>query len=307
MMMHSQIQDTKLNELINRIPSLAGVQNISLLNGGLTNKNYRLDTAGGSYVIRVGSEKISLLGINRHNERVNTGRASQVGIGPEVIYSGPDENVLVLRWIEAKTLHADDFHVQPGLLPRIATALKTLHAGPEFQGHFHFPLIRARYRKTVLDSGYFMPDGYLNLEPLVLKLENRLAADPEKSVPCNNDLLAENFLDDGKKIWIIDYEYSGQNEASFDIGNLAGEMDLDDAQLTALCDAYWQEHLVSKIARARAWSVIARYGWVLWAAIQEAVSPIDFDFRAWGMRKWRAVLPELSGDRYQQIVENLTI
>src|SRR5665213_2590383 len=114
MMMHSPIQDTKLKELINRIPSLAGVQNISLLNGGLTNKNYRLDTATNSYVMRLGSEKGSLLGINRDNERVNTGRASLAGIGPDMIYSGPDENVLVLRWIEAKTLHANDFHVQPG-------------------------------------------------------------------------------------------------------------------------------------------------------------------------------------------------
>ncbi|MDP4129063.1 MAG: choline kinase family protein [Bacteroidota bacterium] len=305
--MHSMIRDSELRTMMDRIPCLAAVENIRVLNGGLTNKNYRIDTTSDSYVMRVSSGKGDLLGINRENERVNTLRAHQAGIGPEVIHSSPDEQILLLRWVEAETLHASDFHSQPGLLPRIAGALKALHTGPEFQGYFHFPAIRKKYLKTVLDSGYFMPDEYINLEPLISELEIRLAESPENLVPCNNDLLAENFLDDGKKIWIIDYEYAGQNEASFEIGNLAGETALDDGQLTALCDAYWEKHSLSKIARARAWSVIARFGWVLWASIQGAVSPIDFDFRSWGMRKWHSVLPELGGDRYQQILENLTI
>jgi len=128
---------------------------------------------------------------------------------------------------------------------------------------------------------------------------------PENPVPCNNDLLAENFMDDGKKIWIIDYEYSGQNEASFDIGNLAGEIFLNEEETTILCDAYWQKHLPSKIARAKAWSMIARFGWVMWASIQEAVSPIDFDFRTWGLKKWNSVLPELQGEHYNEILEIL--
>ncbi|MES1223422.1 MAG: LPS biosynthesis choline kinase, partial [Bacteroidota bacterium] len=153
--------------------------------------------------------------------------------------------------------------------------------------------------------GYFLPDQYLSIEPLVMELEKIIAATQETFVPCNNDLLAENFMDDGEKIWIIDYEYAGQNEASFEIGNLASETALNDEQLTMLCDAYWQQHLPVKIARAMAWSMIARYGWVLWASIQEAVSTIQFDFRSWGMKKWNSVLPELTGDRYQTVLKNL--
>ena len=114
-------------------------------------------------------------------------------------------------------------------------------------------------------------------------------------------------MDDGKKIWIIDFEYAGQNEASFEIGNLASESFLTDEQLASLCDVYWGKHIPSKIARAQAWSVIARYGWVLWASIQEAISPIDFDFRSWGMKKWNSVLPELLGSRYQNILDSLTL
>ena len=195
--------------------------------------------------------------------------------------------------------------MQPSLLPRIATSIKMLHNGPKFQGDFHFPTIRRKYLKTVVDAGYFIPDQYLNLEPLVQQLEEEISSTPEELVPCNNDLLAENFMDDGKNIWIIDYEYAGQNEASFEIGNFASEVSLNDEQLANFCDDYWQMHSPKKIARAMAWSIIARFGWVMWASLQESASTIDFDFRAWGLKKWNSVLPEIQGSRYEEVLKNL--
>jgi thiamine kinase-like enzyme len=217
----------------------------------------------------------------------------------------PDENVLVIGWIEAKTLHAGDFQSQPGLITRVAEALKKLHTGPAFQGDFHFPSVRKKYLHMVLNNQYFLPDLYLTMEPEIVELEKILAEDPEAHVPCNNDLLAENFLDDGKKIWIIDYEYAGQNEASFEIGNLVSEIGLTQQQLETLCCAYWGEHRSAKVARAMAWAIVARYGWVLWASIQEAMSTIDFDFREWGLRKWNSVLPDLQGGHYENVIKTL--
>jgi len=300
------IQDSRLHALIAKIPVLAGTKNITALGGGLTNRNYRVDTAtGGTYVMRVSDTSTSLLGINRENERVNSARAHESGVGAAVIDSLPDENVLVISWINAKTLHAADIQSQPQLLQRMAASLRMLHAGPAFQGEFYFPAIRKKYLKTVLENNYFLPGEYLNTEPLILALEKGIAENAEEFVPCNNDLLAENFMDDGEKIWIIDYEYSGQNEPSFELGNLASEISLSDVQLVSLCDAYWQKHLPSKIVRAMAWSMIARFGWVMWASIQDAVSTIGFDFRTWGMQKWNSVLPELQGTRYKTVLENL--
>jgi thiamine kinase-like enzyme len=255
--------------------------------------------------MRISNPATSLLGINRNNERINTELACQSGVGATIVDSIPQKNILVMSWIEARTLHAADLQFEAGLLVRIAGALKVLHAGAPFAGNFHFPEVRANYLAKVLNSRYFLPDDYLVVEPLVSELENVLTATAEALVPCNNDLLAENFMDDGKKIWIIDFEYAGQNEASFEIGNLTSESFLNDDQLTLLCDAYWGNHIPSKIARAKAWSIVARYGWVLWASIQEAISPIDFDFRSWGMAKWNSVLPEIRGTRYQQIIKEL--
>jgi len=303
--MNSLIQDSRLIALCRRIPALADAINIRALEGGLSNKNYRVDTATQSYVMRVGTASPELLGIDRGNEVINTDSAWRAGVGPAVIDSLPDEQVLVLGWIEAKTLHTADLQMQPALLTRIAHALRSLHSGAPFQGRFHFPTIRTNYLKKVLKEGYFLPDRYLDLEPLVSEMERILDANPEPLVPCNNDLLAENFLDDGEKIWIIDYEYSGQNEASFEIGNLAAESFLPEDQLAQLCDVYWQENIPKKLARAKAWSMISRFGWVLWASIQEAISPMSFDFRSWGMRKWDAVMPGLSGEPYQTLLKQL--
>ncbi len=303
--MTSLLDDSKLKELRSQIPRLNKATNMVALGGGLTNKNYRVDTEVGRFMMRVSDKTTGLLGINRANERVNTVRAHQAGVGAALVDALPHENVLVIAWIDAKTLHAEDIHTEPNLLPRIALAMKKLHSGPSFQGDFHFPTVRKQYLQTVVEAGYFIPDGYLAIETQVLQLEEVLALTAEILVPCNNDLLAENFMDDGEKIWIVDYEYAGQNEASFEIGNFASEIALNDAQLTLFCAAYWQKHQPSKIARAQAWSMIARFGWVMWASIQEAVSPIDFDFRTWGLKKWQSVLPEFEGNQYKEILKIL--
>lgn len=298
-------QDSRINAFIAQMPVLSNITRISLLGGGLTNKNYRIDTETGSYVMRLSDGEPHMLGINREHEKINTHLASQAGIGPAVVDSLVREGVLLISWIDARTLHAKDMQNNPILLGRIAESLRMLHAGSAFCGNFHFPSTRKNYLSTVLKKNYFIPEQYIETEPLITALEDAVALNPEPLVPCNNDLLAENLLDDGIKIWIIDYEYSGQNEASFEIGNLAGESGLSGKDIILLCKAYWQKDLPAKVARAHAWSMIARFGWITWASIQEAVSNIDFDFRTWGMKKWHSVLPELRSENYHTILNTL--
>jgi thiamine kinase-like enzyme len=296
------LQDPRLTALITQMPALSGVTGITILGGGLTNRNYRIDTNAGACVMRVSDTVPGLLGINRVNEKINTQRSYEAGIGPAVIDSLLEEGVLLISWINARTLHPEDMQGNIGLLKRMAVSLQKLHAAPAFEGTFHFPSMRKKYLQTVLKNGYFIPEQYLQIEPLITALENELAVSPEPLVSCNNDLLAENFMDDGDKIWIIDYEYSGLNEASFEIGNLASESGLSDPDLTILCEAYWKKQSPEKVARAQSWSMIARFGWVMWASIQSAVSSIDFDFKTWGIKKWNSVLPDLTSDSYHTIL-----
>ena len=113
-----------------------------------------------------------------------------------------------------------------------------------------------------------------------------LAVLDEGTVPCNNDLLPGNFIDDGEKIWLIDYEYSGNNDACFELGNIWAEAFLEFEKLEELVTAYYGASRPEKFARAWLFALLAKYGWTLWASIQSSASTLDFDFWDWGMHKY---------------------
>jgi thiamine kinase-like enzyme len=122
-------------------------------------------------------------------------------------------------------------------------------------------------------------------------------------VPCNNDLLAENFIDQGDRIRLIDYEYSGNNEACFELGNIWSEAALPDDHLDALVAAYFGLPAPDKTARCRLLGLMAKIGWTLWAAIQDGVSPIDFDFWSWGMEKYDRALAEVADPGFSALLD----
>src|SRR4051794_20154954 len=165
-------EDGKLAAICAQFPILRDVISIKPLGGGLTNKNYRIDTNQATFVLRVSSPSSSLLCIDRNNERINTARAHLSGVGPKVIDCLPEENVLLIEWIEATTLHAADLRKNETLLVRLAHALKNLHSSSAFDGDFYFPDIRKHYKETVVSNNYFLPEGYLELEGKILQLEN---------------------------------------------------------------------------------------------------------------------------------------
>jgi thiamine kinase-like enzyme len=301
-----------LGEILGRLTVLAGrPYTVTELGGGLTNRNYRVTTTGagsgdpGDYVVRVSTNESGLLAIDRGNERHNTRMAWEAGVGAPVIEALPADNVLVVGFLPGRTLTPDDVR-DASTLPRIAAAVRLLHAGPAFVGRFDFRATRRRYLDIVTAEGFRLPADYLELGARVAALEDAMRPGDEPLVPCNNDLLAGNFIDSGDTIWIIDYEYGGMNEASFELGNLASESFLSVEATEALVTAYWGHADAGKLARARAWSLLARYGWTLWASIQDGVSPIDFDFWSWGMEKYDSARAELLGTAYHEILDGLS-
>jgi thiamine kinase-like enzyme len=130
------------------------------------------------------------------------------------------------------------------------------------------------------------------------------------TVPCHNDLLAGNFIDDGDTIWIIDYEYGGNNDPYFELGNIWSEATLPVGNLDELVAAYdgpegAASHR-SHVARARLWGLLSKYGWTLWASIQDAMSTFDFDFWAWGMEKYERAEAEFDGPDFERLLVDAT-
>ncbi len=155
--------------------------------------------------------------------------------------------------------------------------------------------IQQGYLAIVEEHGFRLPDGYLEFAPQAERIRGALAVRREPTVACNNDLLAGNFIDDGDRIHLIDYEYSGNNDACFELGNIWSECHLDDDQLEHLVTSYYGRRRVDKVARARLWGLMSQYGWTLWASIQEATSDIDFPFWPWGMEKYERAVATFRG------------
>jgi thiamine kinase-like enzyme len=267
------------------VPSLRDAREISELPGGLTNQNFKVVTGAGAYVARVWSDGGDLLGIDRDREYRNSVLAAQAGVGAPVIEYRPQDRVLVLGFIEGVTLGNAEVG-SPDMIPRVAAACRTLHGAGRFQGDFDMFDIQPRYYEAATSAGMRIPAGYEDLMPAFAAAREALAVRDEGTVPCNNDLLAANFIDDGQRLWLIDYEYSGNNDPCFELGNIAAECGLSADALAALVTAYYGRPRRSRIARAELFGLVARYGWTLWGAIQHARSDLDFDFWSWAMEKF---------------------
>ena len=125
-------------------------------------------------------------------------------------------------------------------------------------------------------------------------------------MPCHNDLLAANVLDDGGDLRIIDYEYSGMNEPSFELGNLACESHLDREALGQLVASYSGRATEARVARAELWGMVGRYAWTLWGVIQHAVSDVDHDFWAFAMERFEPAADLLTSTRLDALLSAVT-
>lgn len=284
------------NDLLNLVPRLQVRDNVSELSGGLTNINLKVSTPTGDYVARISSNKSSLLSIDRQAEFENSKIAAQIGIGAPIYDFLPDFGLLVIGYLEGKTFTASDVATN---LARVAKSVKKLHSAKPFVRDFDMFEIQQNYLNIVTQRGFKLPEKYQDYAEHLNQMKAALAVLDEGKVSCNNDLLAANFIDDGDQIWLIDYEYSGNNDACFELGNIYSESELSYEQLVELVDNYYGKHRPEKVARAWLFALLARYGWSLWASIQNSISEIDFDFWAWGMQKYERACLDFTSTQFK--------
>jgi thiamine kinase-like enzyme len=283
---------------------LTGPVEVTELTGGLTNVNLKLTGKSRALVVRIAQPGSDLLAINRDHEHANSLAAAAAGVGAPVVEYLPDVGVLVVEFLEGRTFVEDDLRSGEHLT-RVAEACRALHTGPRFVNDFDMFAIQRRYRAIVGERKFRLPYRYDEFEPHVERIRRAMAAHDPGTVPCNNDLLAGNFIDDGTKLWLIDYEYAGNNDAYFELGNIWSESGLTVEQLDELVGAYDGRLLPERVARARLWGLMSKYGWTLWASIQDAESTFDFDFWAWGMEKYERAVAEFEGPDFERLLEEV--
>jgi thiamine kinase-like enzyme len=258
---------------------------IQPLSGGLTNTNYRVVVDATPYIVRIPGASTELLAINRKNEYYNTKAAAEAGVGAKIAHYLPDLQVMVLEYIYGETMSIQALQ-RPGMPTRIAQSLKMLHAGPRFLTDFNMFRLTEYYLKIAQEYEVRIPAGYPERMPAIQQIERALLVNPLPTVPCNNDLLAENYIDDGKILRTIDFEYSGNNDPCFELGNTCQEQQYDESRIVEMCAAYFGQPYPDKLARMKLNMIMSDVGWTLWAAIQAKISTIDFDFWGWAVERW---------------------
>jgi thiamine kinase-like enzyme len=302
----SETHEADLSEFdsaLDKIDCLRGHEReVEELSGGLTNVNLKVTTSGRTVVVRIPQAGSELLSIDRRAEHVNSRAAADAGVGAPVLEFREDPCLLVIGFLEGRTFTDDDLR-DGGHLTRVAAACRQLHAGQRFVSDFDMFEVQRTYLGIVQEHGFRLPPRYLDFADKVEQIHRILEARPTETVPCNNDLLAGNFIDDGKKLWLIDYEYAGNNDPCFELGNIWSEAGLTNEQLEELMEAYDGQLLRHRVARARLWGLMSKYGWTLWASIQHSASSIDFDFWSWGMEKYDRAVEEFDGPEFESLLE----
>ena len=288
-----------IEQVIAAIPAWSGRDvDAEPIAAGLTNANWKVTVDGTAHFVRIPGAATDLLAVDRVNERYNTRAAAAAGVGPPVLHELPEWDVFVLAWVEARTMSIEALGA-PGIPTRVAAALRQLHAGPRFRDDFDMFRTTERYLRVVDERSITIPTGYRTRLDRLPRIEAALAVHPLPTVPCHNDLLAENYLDDGERLWLVDYEYSGNNDPTFELGNTCQEQGWDDARVRELCAAYFGEATDAHLARMRLQMIMSDVGWTLWAAIQAAISTIDYDFFGWAEERWARAHVAIDGPDFE--------
>ena len=293
-----------IEQVVERVTLWDGLDtDVSELSGGLTNTNYVVTAGDDRYVVRIPGRSTELLAVDRGNERHNAEAAATTGVAPRIVEYLEDWNVMVLEFIDGKTMSGDRLRA-PGQARRVAESLRRLHAGPRFRDDFDMFRLTDRYLRVCDMRDVPIPVGFRDRLGQVAEIERAFDANPVPSVPCHNDLLAENYIDDGRQLWIVDFEYSGNNDPCFELGDTAQESEFDPDLRAQLCEAYFGEARDDRLARMNLQALMADVGWTLWAAIQTRVSEIEYDFWGWAVERWERALAILDSEDFGRWVRS---
>ena len=288
-----------IEQVVAQVPQWAGRSvSVEPLSGGLTNANYRVQVDGTPYVVRIPGASTELLAVDRTNEHYNTRAAGETGVCPRVVYHLPEHQVMVLEFIRGETMSIAKLQ-RPGNPARIARSLRKLHAGSRFRNDFNMFRLIEFYLTIVDQHGVRIPETYRDYSPRVARIERALALHPLPLVPCNNDLLAGNYIDDGQQLWLIDFEYGGNNDPCFELGNTCQELQYDESRLAEMCASYFGAADPGMLARMRLNMIMSDAGWTLWAAIQAKISAIEFDYWGWATERWARAAGKMNSPEFE--------
>ena len=271
--------NTAVEDAIRRFPGWADAElSIGVLDGGMTNRNFLVGVDGQQFVVRIPGERTELLGIDRLHEAEVARRAGELGIGPEVLGELPGVGTQVIRYVAGRHLSGDAFTSRLG---EVITAMRTLHESGAVGADFMIHRVVERHAQDASNEGGTVPAAYDRLHLQSHRIETALARHPTQMVACHNDLLPGNLLFEEDRVWLIDYEYAGNNDRYFDLANLSVNAELDRSGERNLLIGYFGRVTDAAWARFQLMKVMSEFREGMWAVVQQAISSLDVDLVAY--------------------------
>jgi thiamine kinase-like enzyme len=285
------------------VPEIAGrALTLTPLSGGITNRNYLVEADGlrTRYVIRLAGNDTHLLGISREVEQAATVTAAGVGVGPEVTAFIRPEGYLLTRFIEGSPVSDEAVH-RPETIRRVAESLRRIHDGPPIPGLFIPLRIVEAYHALAAARGVAMPPEYGLARAIGRRIELALLTNPIDLRPCHNDLLNANFIDDGERIRIVDWEYAGMGDPFFDLGNFSVNHGLTPDEDALLLTAYDRGATrPDRLARLLLMRVVSDFREAMWGVLQQGISTLDVDFVAYAAEHFDRLLANASTPAFER-------
>ena len=272
------------------------------LDGGITNRNLLVDVDGERFVLRLAGKDPELLGIDRPRERAANERAAALGIAPDVVAFLEPEGYLVTRFVEGEAIPAEQMG-DADVLARLAPMVRAFHESGPLDGTFdcfRVPEVSAAHARS---RGVRIPDAYEAAAERAREIEAAFDASPEARVPCHNDMLNANFLRDGERIWLLDWEYAGMNERFFDLGNLAVNNELDGPGEQALLEAYFGAATTRRRARLALMKIMSDLREAMWGVVQQGISELDFDYAGYAAKHFDRLLRNADDPGYRALLD----
>lgn len=266
----------KLEQIMQKVPQWAGQPfTVTALEGGQTNQTYKVVVLGEAYVVRIGAENSDLHGIQRSTEYQIISMTAQAGITPEVIAIFREEDVCISRFIDGRLLNQHDIH-QPQTIKEIIDLMKRYHALPVC-GH-SIPFFEIEHSLETVKNDPLISNEIAEIRQLAHLLCSTLTQAQEAPVICHNDLAPQNFMHDGKQLWLFDWEYAGVADRFVDLANLSSYSGFNDTENDLLLRYYFGQYspaMWAKFKLMRTWSDLRE---ALWGLIQRQSATLDLTY-----------------------------
>ena len=290
--------DPALLGVIAAVPEWAGLEpEVTPITLGITNRNFRVDIGGESFVVRLSGRDTELLGIDRSAEYEAASAAAAEGVAPEVFAYLPEHQALITRFIVADPLPEADLE-RADVLEAVVTSIKAIHAISRIPSRFDpFRVVR-EYRGTAESRGVPIPHAFHDALAKADEIELAFRASPITQRSCHNDLLNANFLVRDGHIFIVDYEYAGMGDPFFDLGNLSINNGMSVDAQRMLLGTYFGRETPANAARLQLMRIMSDFREAMWGVVQQALSTLDFDYVEYAGRHFARCLDSARDERF---------